>query len=341
MEQSSSPPRSMIDVGYKSMILMDGPCRILTSYGLPSPFEQSHLRRATNETWNNPIVDGWYADPDGVRFGDEYWIYLTVSIAFDDQTWFDAYSSRDLITWTKQEPPTFSAGTSSKWATDSFWAPCTVERDGKYYFYYTANNPVAGEGVTGIGVAVADTPGGPFDDLIDEPMMPNEVNGADAMDQQVFIDDDGSYYFIWGGSAVNMAPLGDDMASIVPWDDGDEVKEITPNEGFGEGSYLMKHDGMYYFMWSEGGYGTPDYRVAYAMSENLTGPFDRIGLMLSKDDVVADGPGHHSIFQDDDGQYYIVYHRRIIGDEVADNRVIALDKMYFNEDGTIRPVVMT
>ena len=310
--------------------------------GLPSPYSHhpSHSIRQSNETWTNPIVDGWYADPDAIKVGDEYWIYLTVSIAFDDQTWFDAYSSKDLVTWNKQEPPVFAAN-NSQWAKDAFWAPCTIERDGKFYFYYTANNPVADEGVTGIGVAVSDTPGGPYTDLIDEPMIGDMINEADAMDQQVFVDDDGAYYFIWGGSAVNIAPLGDDMASITPWDDGDEVKEITPNEGFGEGSYMMKRDGTYYFMWSEGGYGTPDYRVAYAMSDSLLGPFDRVGLMLSKDDVVADGPGHHSIIEDDDGQYYIVYHRRIIGDDVADNRVIAVDRLYFNEDGTIEPVVMT
>ena len=62
-------------------------------------------------------------------------------------------------------------------------------------------------------------------------------------------------------------------------------------QGFGEGSFMLKRAGVYYFMWSEGGYGTPDYRVAYAMSESLLGPFDRIGLVLSKDGVVADGPG--------------------------------------------------
>lgn len=297
------------------------------------------VSRAADPAWTNPIADGWYADPDGLKFGDSYWVYATISIAFDDQTYFDAFESKDLVSWTKH-PHVFAAN-NSEWAEDWFWAPCTIEKDGKYYFYYTANNPIDNEGTAGIGVAVADTPGGPFTDLIHKPIVDKHVNGADAMDPQVFIDDDGQYYLIWGGSGVNISPLSEDMSSLGAWEDGAEAKDITPNEGYGEGPFMLKHKGMYYFMWSEGPYGEPSYRVAYAMSESLTGPFERIGLILSKDDVVADGPGHHSVFKDNDRQYYIVYHRRIIGDDEADHRVIAIDRFEFNDDGTIKPVVMT
>lgn len=307
---------------------------LLFSQVLGAPTDVNHV----TQRWENPIADGWYADPDGLRFGDEYWVYATVSISFDDQTYFDAFSSPDLVHWTPH-PKVFAAD-NSNWAEKWFWAPCTIERNGKYYFFYTANNPIANEGNAGIGVAVADTPAGPFNDLIDRPIVDRHYNGGNAMDQQVFIDDDGKYYLIWGGSRVNISPLSEDMKSIEDWADGSGPKDITPNEGFGEGSFMLKHNGKYYFMWSEGPYGEPDYRVAYAMSDSLTGPFDRIGLILSTTDV-ADGPGHHSVFKDHDGKYYIVYHRRIIGDNVADHRVIAIDRFYFNEDGTIKPVVMT
>jgi beta-xylosidase len=309
-----------------------------TVFGLP-PLALSRALVSKSEPWTNPIVDGWYADPDGVKFGESYWIYATLSIAFDNQTSFDAFESQDLVTWTKHEG-VFSADNSA-FAKNWLWAPCTVERDGKYYFYYTANNPIDNEGTAGVGVAVADSPGGPFLDLIDHPIVDKHINGADAMDPQVFIDDDGSYYLIWGGTRSNIAPLNADMASLGTWPDGSGPIEITPNEGYTEGSYMLKREGWYYYMWSEGGYGTPDYRVAYAMSQSITGPFDRIGLILSKDDVVADGPGHHGVISDDDGTYYIVYHRRIIGDSTADNRVLAIDVLSFNPDGTIQPVVMT
>lgn len=318
----------------KSLFLLSS----LTQASLGASIPRIH--RQADTPWTNPLDPGWYADPDGLKFGDTYWIYATLSIAYDDQQSFDAFSSKDLATWTKHEGVFRANG--SQWANDWFWAPCTVERDGKYYFYYTANNPIANEGTAGIGAAISDSPGGPFIDLIDHPMISTHVNAADAMDQQAFLDDDGKWYFIWGGSHVNIAPLNDDMSSLGKWEDGSEAVEITPNEGFGEGSFMLKRNGIYYFMWSEGGYGTPDYRVAYAMSKSITGPFERIGLMLSKgDSSVADGPGHHSIFQDDDGQYYITYHRRILGDDAGDHRVLAFDRVEFNEDGTIAPVVMT
>lgn len=294
---------------------------------------------AAAPTPENPIADGWYADPDGLMFGDSYWVYATISIAFDNQTYFDAFESKDMISWTKHEK-VFSSAASSSWAESWFWAPCVWERGERYYLYYTANNPIENEGSAGIGVAVSDSPGGLFTDALDRPLVAQHVLGADAMDPQVFEDDDGQLYLIWGGSAANVAPLHSDMTSLGTWPDGDTTKSITPDQGYTEGPFMLKHGGRYYFMWSENGYGDPDYRVAYAMSDNITGPFERIGLVLSQDDVVADGPGHHSVFRDGE-DFYIVYHRRIIGDDVADHRVIAVDRFYFNEDGTIRPVVMT
>lgn len=298
------------------------------------------------QSLKNPIADGWYADPDGLKFGDEYWVYTTISIAFANQTYFDAFSSTDLQTWT-HHPRIFDVENgASAWARTWLWAPCTIERNGVYYFYYTANNPIANEVTAGIGVAAASTPGGPFFDISDTPVVSTHIHGADAMDQQVFVDDDGKYYLVWGGSGANIAPLNDDMASLSSWPDGGGPKDITPDQGYGEGPFLMKHSGTYYFMWSENGYGTPDYQVAYAMSDSITGPFNRIGVILSKDGVVADGPGHHSVFQDGvngHGQpvYYIAYHRRILGDTEADHRVIAVDEFHFNDDGSIQPVVMT
>ncbi|KAI9152022.1 Arabinoxylan arabinofuranohydrolase [Paramyrothecium foliicola] len=316
-------------------------CFMQKTFGLPQLVTPTFTGgQPSAKTWTNPIVDGWYADPDGLKFGDTYWVYATVSISFDGQTWFDGFSSPDLVQWTKHSR-VFNAETST-WATNALWAPCTVERNGTYYFYYTANNPSNTDvEPSGIGVASAATPGGPFTDLTDSPIVADQVNEANPMDQQVFVDDDNRYYLIWGGGRANIAPLADDMVSLANWEDGSGPKDITPNEGFVEGSFMLKRHGTYYFMWSEGGYGTPDYRVAYAMSPSITGPFTRIGLIVSKDDVVADGPGHHSVFQDDDGEYYVVYHRRIIGDQVADNRVIAIDRFIFNEDGTIQPVTMT
>lgn len=314
---------------------------------LPQGLDTTEGPVAEPENPSNPIAEGWYADPDGVRFGSSYWVYATISVAFGDQGAFDAFSapSPTSETWAAHPAIFSSAANTTTWARHSFWAPCVVENRGKYYLYYTANNPVeAAEPHSGIGVAVADHPAGPFADVLEEPLVGARIAGANPMDQMVFVDDDGARYLIWGGSRALIAPLEDDMVTLGAWDGGNsEPRDITPNEGYGEGPYMLKHGGRYYFMWSEGGYGTPDYSVAYAVADSVTGPFERVGLILEKDadGAVADGPGHHSIVKDDDGEYWIIYHRRIVGDDVADHRVIAVDRFRFNEDGSIRPVVMT
>jgi beta-xylosidase len=78
----------------------------------------------------NPVFDGWYANPEGVIFGDTYWIYPTYSAPYDEQVFFDCFSSKDLLTWRKH----------SKWAKRAMWAPSVVEKDGKYYFFFGAND---------------------------------------------------------------------------------------------------------------------------------------------------------------------------------------------------------
>ncbi len=109
-----------------------------------------------------------------------------------------------------------------------------------------------------------------------------------------------------------------------------------------EGPFMLKRQGKYYFMWSEGGWGGPDYCVAYAVSDSPLGPFRRIGKILEQDAQVATGAGHHSVIKDrktDD--YYIVYHRRPLGDTGRDHRVTCIDRLEFDADGLIKPVKMT
>ena len=104
--------------------------------------------------------------------------------------------------------------------------------------------------------------------------------------------------------------LRNDFKGIVPFDDGTLYKEVTP-EGYVEGPCVFKKDGKYFFMWSEGGWGGPNYSVAYAIADSIYGPFKRIGKILQQDASVATGAGHHSVLHvpgTDD--WYIVYHRR-------------------------------
>lgn len=138
-----------------------------------------------------------------------------------------------------------------------------------------------------------------------------------------------------------MVKLSPDLLSVVPFEDGTIYKEITP-ENYVEGPFMLKKDGKYYFMWSEGGWTGPNYCVAYAIADSPFGPFKRIGKILEQDPEVATGAGHHSVIKvPEQDTYYIIYHRRPLGLTQANERVVCIDKLEFDEQGFIKPVKIT
>ncbi len=287
----------------------------------------------------NPVFEGWYADPEGIIYGDTYWIYPTWSDLYEKQTFFDCFSSKDLVNWTKHASVLDTAAV--KWAKIAMWAPSVISKNNQYYLFFGANDVHPGE-IGGIGVAISDRPEGPYKDLIGKPLINENVNGAQPIDQFVFKDDDNTYYMYYGGwGHCNMVKLNDDFTALVPFDDGEIYKEVTP-QNYVEGPFMFKKNGKYYFMWSEGGWGGPDYSVAYAIADSPFGPFSRIGKILGEDATVATSAGHHSIMHVPNSEdYYIVYHRRPLGDKARDHRVTCIDKMTFDKDGFINPVRIT
>lgn len=288
----------------------------------------------------NPILKGWYADPEAAIFQDKYWIYPTYSAAYDQQVFFDAFSSTDLIHWTKHDRILDTA--SIKWAKRAMWAPAIIEKEHKYYFFFGANDIQSNEQFGGIGVAVADQPEGPFRDYLGKPLIDKFYNGAQPIDQFVFHDTDGSYYIIYGGwQHCNIAKLKNDFTGIVPLPDGTLFKEITPKK-YVEGPFMFVRNNKYYFMWSEGGWTGPDYSVAYAIADSPFGPFERVGKILQQDSLIATGAGHHSVMHDiGKDLWYIVYHRRPLEEKAANNRVTCIEQMFFDEKGFIKPVKLS
>lgn len=314
------------------------------------------------KTSGNPVFPGWYADPEGIVFGDEYWIYPTLSLLHGEdtviykadverktdainpdynlQTHMDAFSSKDLVNWTKH--PRVLHIDDVKWVKYALWAPSIIQANGKYYIFFGGNDIQNDDQVGGIGVAVADKPEGPFKDALGKPLISKIVNKAQPIDQFVFRDDDGQYYMYYGGwRHCNVVKLTDDLLSLKPFEDGEIYKEVTP-EKYVEGPFMLKRNGKYYFMWSEGGWGGPHYSVAYAIADSPMGPFNRIGKILQQDPEVATGAGHHSVIQvPGKDEYYIVYHRRPLGHTGASERQVCIDKMEFDENGFIKPVKIT
>ncbi|MEO7210397.1 MAG: glycoside hydrolase family 43 protein [Chitinophagaceae bacterium] len=296
--------------------------------------------KKTNETSGNPVFPGWYADPEAAIFQHQYWIYPTYSAPYNEQVFFDAFSSLDLVHWTKHDKVMDTLNV--KWAKRAVWAPAIIEKDQKFYLFFGANDIQNNEEKGGIGVAVADNPGGPFNDYLGKPLIDSFHNGAQPIDQFVFKDNDGKYYIIYGGwRHCNIAQLKNDFTGFIPFADGTIFKEITP-ENYVEGPMMFLRNNMYYLMWSEGGWTGPNYSVAYAIASTPFGPFKRVGKILQQDTSVATGAGHHSIFHNlKNDTWYIVYHRRPLGETDANHRVVCIDKMFFDKDGKILPVKIT
>nr|WP_165022624.1 glycoside hydrolase family 43 protein [Dysgonomonas sp. ZJ279] len=292
------------------------------------------------KTSGNPIAEGWYADPEGIIFGDKYWVYPTYSAPYDQQVFMDAFSSPDLVNWTKHERIIDTAAV--KWVKRALWAPAIVEKDKRYYLFFGGNDIQSDNEYGGIGVAVSDKPEGPFKDHIGKPLIDKFYNGAQPIDQFVFKDVDGSYYIYYGGwRHCNVAKLNDDFTAIVPMADGTMFKEVTPDK-FVEGAFMFMRGGKYYFMWSEGGWTGPDYSVGYAIADSPMGPFKRIDKILQQDPKIATGAGHHSIIHEPKSdKWYIVYHRRPLTETDGNHRVTCIDEIFFDDNGLIKPVVIT
>lgn len=336
----------------KTFIILSGFLLLMT--GSPE-------KETSKKTSGNPVFEGWYADPEGVVLDNEYWIYPTLSDlsaevkaeapemqkttravhqVYNVQTYLDAFSSKDMVHWTKH--PKVLSIENIKWLEFALWAPSVVKAHDKYYLFFGANDIQNDSQYGGIGVAIADHPAGPFKDALGKPLISKIINGAQPIDQFVFRDDDGSYYMYYGGwHHCNMVKLSPDLLSIVPFEDGSIYKSVTP-ENYVEGPFMLKRNGMYYFMWSEGSWGGTDYSVAYAIADSPFGPFKRIGKILQQNEQVATGAGHHSVIQiPNKDEWYIVYHRHPLGDADANHRHTCIDRMYFDENGFIKPVEIT
>ncbi len=310
---------------------------------------------------------GWYADPEAHLFHGQYWIYPTSSSPEPDSlagrtftpeqtrlrknqvvhpvyllhTSMDAFSSPDLVHWTRH--PDVLDIRNVSWAAYALWAPSAIHLNGKYYFFFAANDIQEHDTFPGgIGVAVSDKPDGPFVDLLGKPLIGEFHNGAQPIDPMVYQDEDGSLYLYYGGHAhCNVVRLSPDLKHVLALPDGTTWKEITP-KNYVEGPFMLKRKGVYYFMWSEGDWGDASYGVAYAKGSSPQGPFVRAGKILSTDAAVANGPGHHSVVNipgTDD--WYIVYHRHPLGTTSSNERVMAIDRMIFDANGNIEPVKLT
>ncbi len=297
---------------------------------------------------NNPVIKGYYADPD-IMFSEKtgrFHLYPTTDGVTDwNGSIFKMFSSDDLVHW-REDGVILDLATDVSWANRQAWAPAVVERktpEGyRYYFYFSAE--------TKIGVAVADDPAGPFKDsgkpLISS--LPPGVKSGQQIDPDVFHDpQSGKYFLYWGNQYLAVAELADDMLSIKE----DTLRVITPDKTFREGITVFFRGGRYYFLWSEDDTRSEDYRVRYATSVSPLGPLEipEDNLVMAKDPAAGIfATGHNTVIQvPGRDEWYIVYHRFVyphgieLGRDAGYHREVCIDKMEFDENGAIRRVQPT
>ncbi len=269
-----------------------------------------------SKTYKNPVfgtVTG--ADPGVLYHDGVYYLYCTSYYPLN--VGYYVYTSADLVNWTLAGQ---CAGELWGAPAGMYWAPEVIEKDGKFYLIASADERV--------GIAVADSPLGPFipeeDILIDK-----------AIDGHIFIDDDGRaylYYVCWQETyGIYGCELNDDLVSVKP----DTTKLLLkPDEPWEttvtEGPFILKHNGLYYLTYSGDGFTSDNYAVGYATSESPLGDFERYDAnpVLSKTSKFH-GPGHHCFTTSPDGsELIIVYHVHHSLTEF-DPRTICIDRARF------------
>ncbi|KAK2763924.1 hypothetical protein FQN54_009543 [Arachnomyces sp. PD_36] len=307
---------------------------------------QKQKRRSTEQLQkrDSPVLPGLYADPNIAIFNCTYYIYATTD-GYDDWGGKDFYvwKSPDLVSWTRSDEPFLTLDGESgnvPWADGNAWAPTIIERGGKYYFYFSGNEPSAA--IKMIGVAVADSPEGPFA-ANEEPMIYNDevVTTGQAIDPCAFHDPvSGKYYFFWGNGSPLYAELNDDMVSI-NWETAAGIDGLFD---FTEGLFVNYRDGLYHLTYSVGNTGKEDYHVNYATSTNITGPWTYQGVILEREpDKGVLAAGHSSIINvPETDDWYIAYHRFAIPDGDGNHRETTIDRVDFDgETGLMVKVVPT
>lgn len=286
----------------------------------------------------NPIItDAYSADPSAHVFGDTLWVYPShdrddaAAFSMED---YHAYYTTDMTQW-HDAGVIFSPFKQTLWAKSAAWAPDCVERNGKYYLYYPTDK-------RHIGVAVGDSPKGPFHDPLGHPLLSIDSQGVvcdrDFIDPAVFIDDDGQAYLFVGQNTVCCVKLNDDMVSY----DG-KVHIIEGVKDFFEAVWVHKRNGIYYMSYSDGPFRGHEPRIAYCTATSPMGPYTYQGVILAP---VNSGTNHHSIVTYR-GQDYLFYHTADLSRRLAPDyhcgvrRSVCVDSLFYNQDGTIRKVKPT
>ena len=287
--------------------------------------------------YQNPLPIKNIGDPFILRtVGGAYYCYATSA-----QDGFHAWKSDDLVNW--QEIGYIYTRQQDSWGVSDFWAPEVIYFEGKYYLHYSAR---WGKNLSlRIGVAISESPIGPFLDVYNHPMFDF---GYAVIDGHVFIDDDGKKYLYYSRdcsehiiegrheSHLYVTELDDDLVTVK----GEPVFLTKPEQDWeirsgnewrwNEGPFLLKSEGKYFLMYSANFYASRDYSVGYATADKPLGPFIKAenNPILRSNSLEISGPGHNSVTTSPSGKdLLIVYHIHTDPTHPSGDRQVCIDKM--------------
>jgi xylan 1,4-beta-xylosidase len=278
-------------------------------------------------TYRNPILPRHdMADPDVLKVGAKYYLYGTTH-----GRGYEVFVSEDLVHW-KEKGLAFEDPRRGAWAPDLFH---NERGDGKFYLYYTDSAPVtvSGERRKQVGVAVADSPLGPF---VDKGAL-----AVGCIDAHLFQDNDGKLYFYYVEIENGFKIFAQEMETPLKLK-GERIEIIRPGEPWEmasghvtEGPFMLKRDGTYYMMYSGSGADSPFYAIGYATSKSPLGPFVKYaGNPIARGEGKVIGPGHHCVVEGPDKKLWMIYHQKKTSD-ISWPRFIAMDPLWFDEHGVI------
>nr|WP_315158616.1 glycoside hydrolase family 43 protein [uncultured Flavobacterium sp.] len=289
----------------------------------------------------NPIItDVFTADPAPLVYKNTVYLYTGHDGATTEDTNYKmpdwrVYSSKDMVNWKDHGSP-LSPSTFS-WATGDAYAAQCVELRGKFYWFVSTfhkadNNSKGG---AAIGVAVSDSPTGPFKDAIGKALITNEMttdnkHSWDDIDPSVFIDDDGQAYLFWGHASCKWIKLKKNMIEV----DG-EITTFKP-KNYIEGPWVYKRKNLYYLVYASA--GTKPEMIEYCTATNIAGPWTYQGIIQEN---VNNSFTTHPGIVDFKGKSYFMYHNGALPTGGSYRRSICIDYMYYNPDGTIQKIIQT
>ncbi|MEO2279737.1 glycoside hydrolase family 43 protein [Pseudoalteromonas pernae] len=290
----------------------------------------------------NPLFDDVFtADPAALVHNDTVYLYTGHDEAPNNDRFFEmhdwlVFSSTDMVNWKKHGP--IMKATDFKWATGDAWASHMVEKDGTFYFYTTVRHNDEKPGFA-IGVATSQSPTGPFKDAIGHALVTNDMtthtpNDWDDIDPAIFIEENGDAYMFFGNLMPKYVKLKDNMVEL----DG-EIKTIdVPN--FTEALWVHKKDDNYYLSYA---CEFPE-KICYAMSKSIEGPWEYKGIL---NEIAGNSETNHQSIIEFKGQSYFIYHTGAVPPKDGKpsggrfRRSVAIDPLYYNEDGSLKRVIMT